>query len=197
MAGPTWQCFGFGMAAVLATGGLIVTVALAEPLAKEDCEKFKVEQAALEKAGIKDVLQKGATWGRANLGADKLKQVERFIFLEEQLSFRCGQAKARLTLPFAEEDQPPAAPEDAAKAETGDPAVTPPVAKAKPKPKPKPAVEAAAPDAAKEQPAKAAAPAPAKPAPKPKPKVDDALKVPPAQGDPFANQKPAAAKKSE
>ena len=196
--------------ALLALVGIAGRLALAEPMPKEECDKLQVEQAALEKGGIKEVLLKGPVWGRANLSGAKLKDVERYITIEEYLSFRCGLARARLTLPFAEEDQPPASPEETAKAEAGAPAATAPPPKPKPKPKPKaeatpPAEKVAAPTEAAPKPAakpkpkpkadpseQAAAPEAApKPAAKAKPKPDDAFKPPPSQGkDPFAGQIP-------
>ncbi len=174
----------------------------AEPLPKEECEKLKGEQSTLDQTGVKELFAKGPVWGRANLDRAKLRDIERYILVEEQLSFRCGLAKARLTLPFAEEDTPPAVPEEATDTKTEAPEPAP-----KPKPKPKPAAapatgsdtKAAAttpPAKPKLAPAPAAeakepAAAPTKPAPKPKPKADDAYRPPaganPA-GDPFAKQ---------
>ncbi len=172
------------------TAGLVAAVAVAEPLPKEDCEKLKVEQADLDKAGLRDIVQKGPAWGKANLGGDKLKAVERYISVEELLSFRCGLAKARLTLPFADEDHPPGAPEEQKEG------ASPPAAKPKVKPK--------APAAAKSSPTAAvpkALPGPAKPPSqpaasrppaKPKLKVEDAYRPPQPPdptADPFALQK--------
>ncbi len=170
------------------TVGLAVAAAVAEPLPKEECEKLKVEQADLDKAGLRDIVQKGPAWGKANLGADKLKAVERYISVEELLSFRCGLAKARLTLPFADEDHPPSPPEDQ---KDGDP---PAAAKPKPKPKPpaaaKPAPTAAVPKT-EPAPTKPSQPATSRPPAKPKPKVEDAYRPQPPDPtvDPFALQK--------
>lgn len=83
--------------------GAVAGVGLAEPLAQEECEKLQAEQAALTAAGARDQLGRGAEWGKANLSPVQLKSIERFIQLEEQLSFRCGLAKLRASLPVAEE----------------------------------------------------------------------------------------------
>ncbi len=183
------------VAAAAGLSALAFGAVVAEPLPKEECEKLQVEQAALDKAGVKDALMKGAAWGRTNLGREQLKQVERYITIEESLSFRCGLARARLTLPFAEEDHPPTPPEDA----KGEPAASVPPAKPKPKPKPKAAAKETdpVPQAAT---ATQAPPDAAKPKPKPKAeaktKPDDAYRPPaPANpgADPFAKQ-PAAVK---
>jgi hypothetical protein len=90
------------VALVLSLGAL-VRVGSAEPLAQEECEKLQAEQAALTTAGARDQLGRGAEWGKANLSPAQLKSIERFILLEEQLSFRCGLAKLRASLPVAEE----------------------------------------------------------------------------------------------
>jgi hypothetical protein len=189
---------GWFAAAACASGLAAAGAALAEPLPKVECDKLKTEQAQLAAGGVKEWIAKGPAWGRDNLGRDKLAQVERYIVLEEQLGFRCGLARARLSLPFAEEDRPPADPEEARDAKGETPAAaTPASPKAKPKPKPKAApaaapAEAAAAPAAKATP-KVPEPAPrtpssaaAKPAPKQKAKVDDAYR-PPTPSDPGAD----------
>jgi hypothetical protein len=173
-------------------GGLTVglaVAAVAEPLPKEECEKLKAEQADSERAGLRDIVQKGPAWGKINLGADKLKAVERYISVEEMLSFRCGLAKARLTLPFADEDHPPGSPEEQ---KEGAP---PPAAKPKPKPKApvaaKPAPKAVVPKV-EPAPVKPSQPATSRPPAKPKPKVEDAYRPPQPPDptiDPFALQK--------
>lgn len=193
-------------------GGTIAAACLAsrvmaEPLPKEACEKLKSEQATLDQAGLRDVLQKGPDWAKSNLDRGKLKQVERYILVDEMLSFRCGLAKAQLTLPFSEEDQPPVPPE--AQKTEGTPPAAPPAVKPKLKPKAAQAPAATAPPAPEAAPkpkkaapaavpeAPASQPAAAKPAPKPKPKADDAYRPPtPANPatDPFVVPKSPAAK---
>lgn len=184
---------------------------LAEPLAKEACEALKGEHAGLVQAGLPDVLTKGPEWGRDNLDKARLAQVRRYIELEELLGFRCGLARARLTLPVAEEDVPSVPP--AEKGETKDKPVAAPKPGHKPVPKSgripgqKPAAKPVVKDAAVAPP-KAPAAATAKPKPPPKAAVrpdakpakaksksDDAYRPPaPAKSDadPFA--KPAAPK---
>jgi len=65
--------------------------AFAAPLDKDACEKLKAEQAGMAQA--KDHLAKGPEWGKANLTADQLKAVQRYIEVEEQIAFRCVQRK--------------------------------------------------------------------------------------------------------
>lgn len=158
-----------------------VLQARAETLPKEACDAAEAERAQLTSAGVPETVKKGPAWAKANLGRDKLKEVERYIALQEQLLFKCGQAKLR-TLPQVEGEEgaepQPAATDSAAPA----PAAPPP--KSKPAPKKAPAKsEASATSAAAGQPVEPAKPA-SKPRPKPKPKVDDAYKPPPAAGEP-------------
>lgn len=182
--------------------GAIPDAASAEPLAKEECDKLQAEQGALTSAGVHDQLVRGAEWGKANLSLLQLKNVERYIELEEQLSFRCGMAKLRASLPVGEEGgeqeldtKGNAVP---ARDRQGQPGEA--QAKAKGKPVPKivaPAKDKAAPPAksrAKMVPAKGEAQPPAaKAASKAKAKVDDAYRPPAAKGpdaDPFAGKPP-------
>jgi hypothetical protein len=75
----------------------------AEPLPKEECDKLKVEHGDLVTIGVREQLNRGAEWGKANLTPDQLQRVARFIALDEQLSFRCGLNQLRITLPVVEE----------------------------------------------------------------------------------------------
>jgi hypothetical protein len=143
----------------------------AEPLAREACDVLKAEHAQLEAAGLPETLKKGAAWGKVNLSREKLKEVERFIGLEEQLLFRCGLALQRgLNVPDGEEADQAGAAKDAAKDAAAD---APPLPKAKPPPRTKPKVATGS---------EAEPSAPSKEAPKPKakakPKVDDAYRPP-------------------
>lgn len=188
----------------------------AEPLAKEECDSLKAEQAELTAAGVRDQLGRGADWGKSNLSMDQMKRVERFIAIEEQLSFRCGLARLRASLPVAEEggeqelDEkgqpiPPKKKEEAGDAQAKPKAKVKPAAKAaatksdaigegaapaKPKPKPK-AAGTNAPVDGKGQ----AQPTAAKPPAKAKSRVDDAYRPPASQdagANPFAGSGPPA-----
>lgn len=54
-----------------------------------DCKGFEAEKVALDKTGIAEDVAKGPEWGKANLSPERLRNVGRYIFLEEQLTFRC------------------------------------------------------------------------------------------------------------
>lgn len=148
---------------------------MAEPLPKEQCEQLKIEQEALTAAGVRDQLQRGAEWGKAHLTAAELQRVQRYITLEEQLSFRCGMARLRASLPEVEEGGEQ---ELDANGKPINPKSSNGTAPALPVQKPKrPAAGKARPTAAKST---------------PKPKVDDAYRPPRPDptADPFAGQLP-------
>ena len=119
----------FGVTAVFAV--FVAGSVSAEPLSKEACESLVGEQQALIAAGVKADFAKGAEWGKANLKPDRLTEVGRYLDVEEQLSFRCGLAKVRFSLPADEETATPAtATEEPKAAPKAKPA---PKSKAKPK----------------------------------------------------------------
>lgn len=160
-------------------------IARAEPLANDACEALNVEQATLYAGGVKDDMAKGPDWAKGNVKPARLKDIQRFIEIEEQQNFRCGLASVKLNVP-----EPAVA--EAGTAAT--PETTQSKPRAKPKARPKAASDAAA--APAEQPDAAANKGPATVAPKleakpkSKPKVDDAFRPPPVNpnADPFAKQ---------
>lgn len=181
--------------------GLVLLAAGAAPAAKLDkaiCDDLKIEQGLLQQKGVAADMAKGPEWGKT-LGRERLKEIERLITVEEQLSFRCPQPKKPLA-PGEDDDGSLAAAsakgakatkaaalpkvvKPRPKAETFDEGAQPaaPAAKKVAKPAPAPAAPATSSD---EAPKKAAAPKP-----KPKPKVDDAYSPPPSQAanSPFKN----------
>lgn len=80
---------------------LLLLSALALPLAgaraaqpkidKDSCDQLKTEQARFMESGIAADIQKGPEWGKANLTAERLREIEHFILLDEQLKFGCRQ----------------------------------------------------------------------------------------------------------
>ena len=141
-------------------------MASAAPLGKEACDAIEAERATLAATGIGEAVQKGPAWAKANLPPGRLKDVERYIGLQEQLLFRCGHAKLR-TLPIPE-------PEDGADGQP-QPAKDAPASDEPAKQKPK-----AAPKKAKQSVEAGGGAEPQKPAtkPRPKPKADDAYRPP-------------------
>lgn len=165
-------------------GGLAFSVSCAHAapkLDKETCEQLKGEQAKFMASGIVEDIQKGAEWGKGNLSPERLREIEHFILLDEQLKFGCrivtmtadifraSEAATQLESP----PEPPAAPVTGKKRQLTD--EDGPVRPVTPKPKPKQA------DTAEQR----AEPAPApKPKPKPKPKPADDAYSPERSGPP-------------
>jgi len=173
------------LACQIALGCILVSSgAMAEPLAKEACEAAATERAVLLAAGVHETVKKGPEWAKANLPPAKLKDIERFIGLQETMLFRCGEAKLR-ALPTGgdgEDGTEAQAPKDAAPAAAAAAKVAAPQAQRKAQPK-VPAKKTAKPDAdAGDGAAPAKAAARPKPKPKPKPKVDDAYRPPQPSG---------------
>jgi hypothetical protein len=77
--------------AALAWAFLALPAAAAPKLDKETCDQLKIEQAKFAETGIMADLQRGAQWGKANLSAERLREIEHFILLDEQLKFGCRQ----------------------------------------------------------------------------------------------------------
>ena len=161
----------------------------------ETCTQLHGEQATFIQSGILADLQRGPAWGKSNLSADRLREIEHYIVLDEQIKFACRQAtltpeiarageiakrlEANPNLdPFVPLPEPNAKPE--ADAGNSSPTIQPGTApEVQPVLKPKAERRSAPVDEATHVPAKAAADA--KPSVKPKPaaKADDALKVAP------------------
>jgi hypothetical protein len=83
------------MLALAAAGAILVSnpAVRAAPLDEQACAQLKDEQAQLVKAGTKADLDRGADWAKTNLPPDRLRQIERYITVEEQILFRCPQPK--------------------------------------------------------------------------------------------------------
>lgn len=75
--------------AVLISGGFGAGMASADQLGKDACAALKAEAATLDATGLKDEMEKGPDWAKANMAPDRLSQVARYIEIEEQISFRC------------------------------------------------------------------------------------------------------------
>ena len=93
------------IAAVILTGS---SAAWAEALDKHACNVLKVELAGLLAVGVKDDMERGPKWAKANLTKEKLTNIRRLIEVEEQLEFRCGLNRARVAAVAPAEAPPPA-----------------------------------------------------------------------------------------
>ena len=159
-------------------------------LDKETCAQFKTEQVKFIQSGILADLQRGPAWGKSNLSADRLREIEHFIMLDEQIKFACREATLTPNLmqveevakrlemnpnidPFAPLPDPDAAPAQKNNAAAGAAAAQPNLMR--PKSKALQRIEGT-------EPAKAKPAAQAKPKPNPqaaKKPVDDAYTGPP------------------
>jgi hypothetical protein len=59
---------------------------------KETCSQFHTEQTKFIQSGILADLARGAEWGKANLSAERLREIELYITLDEQIKFACREA---------------------------------------------------------------------------------------------------------
>jgi hypothetical protein len=150
----------------LRLGGLLflgMAGALGVALDPATCEAVRSEHALLAEGGVMLIIAKGPEWGKANASKSDLVRVARWIELEEQLTFRCGQGRvtegAQRAAAMAQQLENPAPTgEDKPAAGPAPLATEPAAAEAAPKPKPKPKAEAKprAPVAKPEQPVTAA-----------------------------------------
>lgn len=158
--------------------------ASAAPLDKDACEQLKTDLAAM--SAVKDHIAKGPEWGKANLSAEQIRNVERYIQMEEQIAFRCIVRKAPVEAAATKAPRPKvkkagkgpdAAEVDGAAAKAQDAPVK---ASAAPRPKVAPKPQAEQQGSGVEAVAGKATPPPARKT-APKPKANDAF-VPPASG---------------
>lgn len=67
------------------------------------CQAQEKERAELAATGIQADMDKGPQWAKANLPAKRLKEILRFIHLDEQVRFRCGDVFATAQVAREEE----------------------------------------------------------------------------------------------
>ncbi len=59
----------------------------------DTCSSLRLEQIKFRQSGILDDLSKGADWAKANLPAARLREIEHYMQLDEQVKFGCRDAK--------------------------------------------------------------------------------------------------------
>jgi hypothetical protein len=59
----------------------------------DTCSALRLEQIKFRASGILDDMSKGPQWAKANLPADRLREIEHYIQLDEQVKFGCRDAK--------------------------------------------------------------------------------------------------------
>lgn len=67
------------------------------------CKAFEAEKTELDKTEIAADIERGAEWGQQNLSPERLRQIARYIFLEEKLTFRCPNVLAAAAVRQMEE----------------------------------------------------------------------------------------------
>jgi hypothetical protein len=59
----------------------------------DNCAALRLEQIKFRQSGILDDMSKGPEWAKANLSADRLREIEHYVQLDEQVKFGCRDAK--------------------------------------------------------------------------------------------------------
>ena len=101
---------------------LALPLVAAPKIDKETCAQLRSEQATFIQSGILADIQRGPEWAKANLAAERIREIELFITLDEQIKFGCrevtltgdalraGEAARRLEInPNADPTAPPPA----------------------------------------------------------------------------------------
>lgn len=86
----------FCLAPLLAAASMaIASAASATPPRLDDatCQEMRLEKAKFIETGILADIARGPEWAKTNLSAEKLREIELFIMLDEQLMFGCRDAK--------------------------------------------------------------------------------------------------------
>ena len=85
--------FLIALTALAALAALAQSASAGTPkLDKDTCAQLRGEQANFVQTGILADLQRGPEWAKTNLGAPRLRDIEHFIALDEQLKFGCREA---------------------------------------------------------------------------------------------------------
>ena len=90
-----------GPVAALALGFTVAIPisAQAAPLDPQACEQLQLKLDGLRRDGVEADMALGAAQAKSTLPAERLSRIGVFIETEEQLNFRCGLAKHRISLP--------------------------------------------------------------------------------------------------
>lgn len=62
-------------------------------LDKGTCTQLRLEQTKSLKSGIANDISKGPEWAKTNLSADRVREIARYIKLDEEVRFGCRDAK--------------------------------------------------------------------------------------------------------
>lgn len=93
---------GLGRVCAVCLGGLMwlhVQPAAAKPLSSEECARLVEEHAELAKKGIEKRMDQDAAEASKTLKPDQLQEIERFLFVEGEIRFRCPEIKLAIPEP--------------------------------------------------------------------------------------------------
>jgi hypothetical protein len=79
------------LAAILVSG--TTTLATKPKIDAETCKQLRLEEAKFHQSGILKDMSKGPAWAKANLSPERLREVEHYLTLDEQVKFGCRDAK--------------------------------------------------------------------------------------------------------
>jgi hypothetical protein len=77
-----------GLASLLA-GPAWMPVARAAPLDETACKTYDVQKKILEAQGLQEEIARGPDWAKANLSTSRLALIKHYLFVKEQVAFRC------------------------------------------------------------------------------------------------------------
>ena len=69
--------------------GLGCSRLVAAPLDETTCKAYDTQQKSLEAQGLNEDVAKGPEWAKANLSDARVVQIKQYIFVKEQVAFRC------------------------------------------------------------------------------------------------------------
>ncbi len=81
----------FRAAACMSFTSALAMQAIAGPPDIEECRSLEAEKAQLAAGGVPADMSNGPEWAKANLPADRIQQILRYIFVDEQVRFRCAE----------------------------------------------------------------------------------------------------------
>lgn len=88
---PLRHAISFAMGAIFCAPGF--AWATQPKVDAETCTALRLEQMRFRSSGVLDDMNKGAQWAKANLPAARLREIEHYIQLDEQVKFGCRDAK--------------------------------------------------------------------------------------------------------
>lgn len=75
----------------LSCGG--IAYATSPKIDDDTCTQLRAEQAKFQQSGILNDINKGAEWAKGNLSPDRLREIQHYMDLDEQVKFGCRDAK--------------------------------------------------------------------------------------------------------